>query len=309
VDVRICVIGGSGHIGKNLVEMLVGDGFEVAIVTRGHTPIPSTAPWEKVQVTRHEYRRGDPEWARCLKAIGAQVVVDIPGADVPATYDAAKGACEHFIACGSVWMFGEPKVVPTPEEAQSPCPFEGYAVRYRELLETRSRASADGIAFTAIMPPNICGPGKVPLEARGGRSLEVHAAHRRGEPVPLPEPGQTLIGPCDAEDVARAFFLAVHQRQAAAGEIFNVGARYALTALQFVQTYAEIYGVNIPVEWHSWQEFATVISPDLGTHFHFKAHMCPDLAKISARIGYAPYFTPQETMERAVAWMRDQGMV
>jgi len=32
---KICVIGGTGHIGRNLVEMLVREGFEVIVITRG----------------------------------------------------------------------------------------------------------------------------------------------------------------------------------------------------------------------------------------------------------------------------------
>jgi nucleoside-diphosphate-sugar epimerase len=306
---RICVIGGSGHIGKNLVKMLLDDGCEVTVVTRGRTPIPTTGKWDKVAIVRASYNRSDPEWARCMRDAAAEVVIDIPGTDVPATYEAVKARCKHFIACGSIWMFGEPRVVPTPEETQNPCIFEGYAVRYRELHETKDRATRDGIPFSAVMPPNICGPCQIPLECRGGRSLDVHKSHMRGEPVPLPEPGQTLIGPCDAEDVAQAFFLAFQNCDAAAGEIFNVGSAYALTALQFVETYAQIYGVKIPIEWHTWQDYATKISPDLGANFHFRAHMCPDLTKVRARLGYEPRYTPEETMERAVRWMKDEGMI
>ena len=306
---KVCVIGGSGHTGRNLVPMLAGEGNDVSIVGRGRTPIPAGGLWDKVRVFECDYRRGDESWAQCVREIAAEVIVDIPATDVPGTYAAARAACKHFIACGSVWMLGEPRVVPTPEETQNPCPFEGYALRYRELLETRERARSDGIAFSAIMPPNICGPGKIPLDGRGGRSPEVHASHRRGEPVPLPEPGQTLIGPCDAEDVAQGFFRAVQRRDAAAGEIFNVGSRYALTARQFIETYAQIYGVAIPIEWYSWQEYSETISPDLGANFHFKAHMCPDLTKIAARLGYAPLYTPEETMARAVRWMQAQGLV
>jgi nucleoside-diphosphate-sugar epimerase len=306
---KVCVIGGSGHIGKNLVEMLVGDGHQVSIVTRGRTAIPSGGKWDKVTVIKREYRRDDEEWARFIRATAAEVMIDIPGTDVPATYDAAKQKCRHFIACGSVWMFGEPRVVPTPEETQTLCPFEGYAIRYRELHETRDKAARDGMAFTAIMPPNICGPYQIPLEGRGGRSIEVHKSHMRGEPVPLPEPGNTLIGPCDAEDVAQGFFLALQQRDAAAGEIFNVGSAYALTALQFIETYAQIYRVKIPIEWHTWADYSTKVLPDLGANFHFKAHMCPDLTKIAARLGYRPRYTPEETMSRAVSWMRSGGLL
>lgn len=36
--------------------------------------------------------------------------------------------------------------------------------------------------------------------------------------------------------------------------------------------------------------------------------MCPDISKIR-KLGYEPRYTPEESMERAVAWMRDRGMV
>lgn len=304
-----CVIGGSGHIGKNLVHMLLEDGHEVTIITSGRRPIPETDEWRKVKRVRHNYQRNDPQWPNVLRDVNAEVVIDIPGTDVPATYGAVKGSANQLVACGSIWMFGEPRVVPTPEETQTECAFEGYAVRYRELLETRDAAQRDGFLFAAVMPPNIAGAGQIPLDCLGGRSIEVHKAHQRGEPVALPEPGQTLIGPCGAEDVAQGFFLAVKHPEAAAGEIFNVGTAYALTALQFVEAYASIYGKPIPINWVSWQEYSTVVSPSLGANFHFKAHMCPDISKIRSKLGYVPKYTSEQSLERGVAWMRQQGMI
>ncbi len=135
------------------------------------------------------------------------------------------------------------------------------------------------------MPPNICGPGKIPLDCYGSRSIENHKNHLLGKPVTLPEPGQTLIGPCDAEDVARGFYLSVMSPENAADEIFNVGSSYALTARQFVETYGKIYGVKIPIEWCSWKEYAEEINPQPGANFHFKAHMCPDISKNFKKAG------------------------
>ncbi len=304
---RICLIGGTGHIGQPLTRMLLEAGHEVTVVTSGRTRAPECPLWRRVKQVRQRY--GAPGWAEALRGLGPEVVIDILQGDSPGLYEALRGVCGHFVVCGSLWMFGLPRQVPTPEATQAPCVFEGYAARYRSLLETRDRARADGVAFTAIMPPNICGPGKVPLEGRGGRDLEVHRAHRRGDPVVLPEPGSVLIGPCDAEDVARGFFLAVQHRDAAAGCIFNVGSAYALTAVQFIETYGAIYGRRIPIEWVSWERFAGDILPDVGAHWHFKANMCPDIASIRARLGYEPAYTPEQTMERAVRWMVDSGLL
>jgi len=234
-------------------------------------------------------------------------VIDILGADLVGLYHVTRNDCRHLIACGSVWMFGDPMLVPTPDETQGPCLFEGYARRYAEILEIKKQAAEDGISFTAIMPPNICGPGKIPLDTMGGRDINVHCALSRGEEVLLPSPGSNLIGPCDAEDIAHAFALAVGKRDSASGEIFNVGSAYALTAQRFVEVYGEIHGVSIPIRWVDWQKYVAEVSPDLGAHYHFKVNMCPDIRKIKAKLGYEPKYTPEQTMARAVHWMRECG--
>lgn len=304
---NICVIGGSGHIGRNLVTMLVEAGHRVTVVASGRTELPDSGVWKSVHLVRQTY--GAAGWTNAIGNLKAEVMIDILQGNSPELYDAVKETCVHFIVCGSVWMFGLPGIVPTPDTTQGPCPFEGYARRYEQMREIKTRAAADGLAFTAIMPPNICGPYKIPLDCKGGRSLEAHLAHQRGEPVTLPAPGNNLIGPCDAEDVARGFFCAVQNRKGAAGEIFNVGSAYALTAVDFVKTYADIYGVKIPIEFVSWNKFEQEVLPDIGANWHFKANMCPDISKIARQVGYAPKYTPEQTLERGVRWMMAEGMI
>lgn len=306
---NICVIGGTGHIGGFLTPFLVEDGHDVTVVSTGRKPAPDTPPWRSVTIRTGTYARNSAEWTEFITSVGADVIVDILGADVPGLYNAVRGTCRQLVVCGSLWMFGFPKVVPTPEITQGPCEFEGYAQRYEELCATRDQAARDGLAFAALMPSNICGPGKIPLDARGGRGIEEHRSYARGEPVVLPAGCNTLISPCDASDIATGFRLAVRDPDAADGEILNVGAAYALTAPQLVAAYAEIYDTTIPIEEISWDEFLTDYMPDPGANFHFRAHMCPDISKLRTKLGYEPRYTPEETMARAVAWMREEGML
>ena len=287
--------------------MLLDDGADFTVVTSGRTPTPTLPGWDKVDLVHCKV--GSDEWPSCLQELAPEVIIDIPGGLAPDTYQAAKPSCKHYILCGSVWMFGEPHTVPTPDETQAPCPFEGYDVRYVEMQELRDTAAGDGIAFNAVMPPNICGPYKIPLDGVGGRDIDVHKAHQRGEPCPLPAPGNNTVGPCDAWDVAQGFFLSMKNRDAANGHIFNVGAPYSLTAKKFIETYGEIYGVEIPIEWYGWKEYSESIVPGIGANFHFGAHMCPDLTKINRQLGYVPRYTPEQTMERAVKWMMDEGLL
>jgi nucleoside-diphosphate-sugar epimerase len=303
---KICIIGGTGHIGTNLVRMLVKERCEISLIARG---INAVFENQKIKFFKKAYDNSSSEWERIFDEIKPEIIIDILGTYAPVVYETGKRFCRHFILCGSIWMFGEPKIVPTPEITQATCIFPGYAKRYAEMQQIKQQAKKDGIIFTAIMPPNICGPGKIPLDCYGNRSIENHIKHKNGKPVALPEPGQTFIGPCDAEDVAKGFYLAVMQPENAADEIFNVGAKYAITVKNFVETYGKIYNIEIPVEWFSWKEYSEKINPSPGANFHFKAHMCPDISKISKKLAYHPEYSPEETMERAVNWMKKQNML
>ena len=305
---KVLVIGGTGHIGLFLVPMLAEKAQRVIVVSRGRKSWDAQG-WDNVETVQANYERNDRKWLDFIAQAEFDVLIDILGTNVPVTYEVVKERCKHFIVCGSLWMFGPPKVVPTPPETQGPCAFADYARRYSELLATKEQARKDGLAFTAIMPPNICGPGKIPLDCQGGRSLEVHREHMQGKPVKLPHGCNTLIGPCDAEDIARAFVLAACQTDAAAGEIFNVGSAYALPAPQFIETYGQIYDSQIPIEYVSHKEYFEVVLPSVGANYHFSQHMLPDISKLRTKLGYNPMYSPEQTLARAVEWMKGQKLL
>jgi nucleoside-diphosphate-sugar epimerase len=310
-SMKVTLIGGTGHTGTFLTRQLLDAGDKVTIVSSGRKPVPDCTG-SGLSYVKFTYADmfADGSFESFLKESRPDAVVDILQGNTEGLYNACLSAgVGQIVVCGSLWMFGRPKVVPTPEITQTPCPFEGYQKRYNEMLAAIELSKKDGISFSAVMPPNICGPGKIPLEGAGGRSIEVHRAHRRGEEVVLPFPGTNLVGPCDADDVARGFFCALRNPAAAAGEIFNAGSAYALTAEQFIATYAEIHKTRIPIRYVSVEDYIKNVSPELGANYHFTEHMCPDTGKAAEKLGYKALYTPEETMERAVRWMLDQGLL
>jgi nucleoside-diphosphate-sugar epimerase len=295
--------------------MLVRDGAQVVVICRGQSKLPEADEWSRVRIERGSYGEADAraDWSVLVEKVlrEGDTLIDILGADLAGTYEVARQRdVAHVIACGSVWMLGEPKRVPFNEISQTPSWDEGYASRWKVIQDVLRRSIAgEGPLFTAILPPNISGPGKIPLETQGGRDIAVHRALMVGKPVLLPEGPDVLIGPCDAEDVARPFCLAARQPQRAAGEIFNVGSAYALTASEFVATYGRIYGVRIPIRRVPWKQFAEEVVPDRGSRYHFEAHMCPDISKLRQRLGCEPRHTPEQSLWRAVEWMRQRGLL
>ncbi len=257
---KILVIGGTGHVGMFMVPKLVEAGLEVIVVGSGRTPLPDNKIWSGVKYLICNVQNTD-ELNR-LPDETPDIVIDMPGT-AWGVYQKMKSVSKHIIACGSVWMFGEAKMVPTPEETQNDCVFEAYKKRYSEILQLIEISKKDGVAFTAIMPPNICGPGKIPIDCLGGRSLDLHRDHAKGKEVVLPDGPDALIGPCDAEDIADCFVKAALNRNKSANQIFNVGSAYALTAIELVKAYSEIYNVEIPVKRVSWDKYIANISPGM----------------------------------------------
>ncbi|MBQ9968774.1 MAG: NAD-dependent epimerase/dehydratase family protein [Oscillospiraceae bacterium] len=304
---KFLIIGGTGHVGTFLTKILYEQGHDVYIGHRGSTKIPEDPVFSKVSyVTCDSWDLAE------MEALSARehfdVIVDFPGT-IWNVWQAFRNNADHIISCGSVWMFGCPKVIPTPERYQGPCPFDIYEERNRAYTKILAESRTTRAVFSAVMPPNISGPGKTPLDTLGGRDEEVHRANMRGEKVYLPEGPEATICPCDAYDLAMLFALAANDRVAADGQIFNGGTGRSLTATEYVDTFARIHGVEIPIEYVPWEVYKNEISPGIGYWWHFYAHMTPDITKAKTLLGYRPRYTSEEAMARGIAWMKEQKLL
>jgi len=304
---KVLIIGGTGHVGTNLVHILHEQGHEVIIGSRGATHIPADPTFSKVRfVTCDAFSIASLEDLSHHERF--DVIIEFPGV-IEQVWTVFKNKADHIISCGSVWMFGAPRVIPTPERIQGACPFDVYEERNIAYTKILAESRTTKAVFSAVMPPNISGRGKVPLDTLGGRDIEIHKANMRGEVVYLPEGPESTICPCEAYDLAMLFALCVNNRTAAAGQIFNGGTDHALTSTQFVDTFAQIHGVNIPIEYVPWNIYKSEISPGIGYWWHFYAHMSPDISKAKKLLGYKPRYTSEEAMDRAVAWMKDSHLI
>ncbi|MBR1983764.1 MAG: NAD(P)-dependent oxidoreductase [Clostridia bacterium] len=303
---KILVIGGTGHVGSFLVPKLLKNGHDVYVGTRGGTKLRDETTFNGAKFIT--VNSSEVESLTVLRKERFDVVIEFPGS-AKLVWDVLADTVSHFIACGSLWMFGYPKIVPTPEISFEKCFVKSYERRFDEIQIMLLESGNGKAVFTAIMPPNICGPGKIPLDQYGGRDIAFHKQMALGETVYIPDGPECLIGPCDAEDIAELFFLAVENRVASAGQIFNVGSEYSLTTSEFIRAYARIYGVEIPIEKISWERYINEINTSKVAWWHLYAPMLPDLGKAKKLLGYRPRYTPEETMKRAVDWMKQEGLL
>lgn len=306
---RVCVIGGTGHIGGALVPLLNKDDHQISVISRGKSSVPDAEHWKNVTLRNIDYRRRDESWHKFIREIEADIIIDIPGIDIPGTYREIQDHVQHYIAFGCYRMYGEPIVVPTPEEAQNYCEFSDLAERFGEILGIQNQAIADGVQFTALIPTEIMGPGAVPVNGIGGYELPIHKQHAAGESIKLPMGGHSLFAPIDVEDVARAVLAVVNNPSRVTGEILNLGPAYAITLEKFVQELSTAHRTNIPLEYIPWDTYFHEHNPDPWKNYIFRSHMAPDISKIRRILQFEPMIAPEAAIERSIDWMRKNQLI
>ena len=109
---KILVIGGTGHVGNYLVPKLLKNGHDVYVGTRGQIQPRDAESLQGAKFIKVNAR--DKENLCALKEERFDVIIDFPGS-AKLVWDVLAEGVSHIIACGSLWMFGYPKIVPTPE--------------------------------------------------------------------------------------------------------------------------------------------------------------------------------------------------
>src|SRR5438045_711885 len=131
---RVVIIGGSGHVGTYLVPHLVELGHEVVNVSRGQRKAyqPHEA-WDSVQhVTVDRTAEATAgTFGKRIRDLHPDVVIDMISFTLDSTrhlVDALRGQVQHFLHCGTIWVYGPSVQVPSTEE-QPRHPFGEYGIQ------------------------------------------------------------------------------------------------------------------------------------------------------------------------------------
>lgn len=308
---RIVVIGGRGHIGTYLIPMLIEKGHEVINVSRGQrAPYLPHAAWNQVKQVEadRDAEDGQKTFAKRILDLKADIVIDM----ICFTEDSARqlvetlqGHVQHFLHCGTIWVYGHSTTVPATED-QPLYPFGEYGIQKAKIEKyLLAQSRQNGFPATVIRAGHIVGPGYNPLNPAGHFNPQVFAQLARGEELALANIGLETVHHVHAMDVAQGFMQAITHWSTSIGESFNIVSPAAITLRGYAETVASWFGQTAALKFLSWENWQKTVSEDeaKATWDHIAHSPNASIAKAQRLLDYAPKYSSMEAVYESVMWL------
>lgn len=285
---KILIMGGTRFIGVFMSRLLVQEGHQVTLFTRGKAPITQQLPGEsdkdyadfKSQILHLKGDRKDYDFVKSsLSAEGYDVVYDINGREaeeVEPILDALPNL-EQYIYCSSAGVY-----------LKTDCPphYEVDAVdpksRHKGKLDTENLLVARDVNWTSLRPVYIYGPLNYnPVEEWFFHRLKA------GRPIPVPNSGIQITQLGHVKDLATAF-IQVLGNEKASKQVFNISGEKYVTFDGLARACAKAGGFPEPeIVHYNPKEF------DFGKKkpFPFRdQHFFASVDKAKSLLGWKPEF-------------------
>lgn len=314
---HVAVIGGTGHIGTYLVPELVALGHEVTVVSRGErSPYQTHAAWNQVRMVKMD-READEQRAEFgpkIRALGADVVIDLicfTEHSAKHLVEALRGHVQHFLHCGTIWIYGPSASVPATED-QPRKPFGDYGIQ-KAAIEAYllKEARQNGFPATCLHAGHIVGPGWKLINPQGNVNLDVFAKLKRGDELVLPHFGMETLHHVHASDVAQSFIKAMQHWSTAVGESFHAVSPAALTLRGYAEAVAAYFGQEAHLRFVSWDEFRAIVGEEdaRATYDHIAHSPNASIDKARRLIDYNPRYTSLQAIYEALDWLVADGQI
>ena len=314
---RVIIIGGTGHVGTYLVPYLIDAGHEVINLSRQqHEPYLPNPAWKKVQQVNidRDLEEAAGAFGGRVRDLYPDVVIDMICFKLESArqlVEALRGQVQHFLFCGTIWVHGPSKVVPTTEQ-QPRRPFGEYGIQKAAIEDyLLDQARRHGFPATILHPGHIVGPGWEPLNPAGHFNPVVFEKLAHGEELILPNLGMETVHHVHADDVAQSFMKALTNWSAAVGESFHVVSPAALTLRGYVENVAEWFGQPANLRYLPWEEWRTTVTPEesSATWDHIAHSPNCSIAKARRLLDYQPRYSSLQGVFESVEWLIQHGKI
>ena len=314
---RGIVIGGSGHVGTYLVPRLVAAGHSVVNVARGtRQPYTPHAAWSQVEIVTidRDAEEAAGTFGTRIAALEPDIVVDMISFTLDSTQQlvaALRGKVQHFLHCGTIWVYGHNPVVPATED--QPLNGIGPYGSQKAAIETwlLNEARRNGFPATVFRPGHIVGPGWTPLNPAGNFNSVVFSQIARGDELTLANFGMETVHHVHADDVAQIAMGAIANRAASVGEAFNAVSAQAINLKGFATAMYRWFGKEPRLSYEGYETWKTKQSPEdaQATWEHIFRSPSHSIAKAERLLGYKPRYSSLEAVYEAVTWLIAHGEI
>jgi len=314
---RVIIIGGTGHVGTYLVPELVEAGHEVINLSRQqHQPYQANSTWKKVRqvIVDRDLEEIAGTFGGRVSELHPDVVIDMICFKLESArqlVEALRGQVQHFLSCGTIWVHGPSKVVPTTEQ-QPREPFGDYGIQKAAIEDyLLEQAHRHGFPATILHPGHIVGPGWVPLNPAGHFNPVVFEKLARGEELTLPNLGMETVHHVHADDVAQSFMKALANWNAAVGESFHVVSPAALTLRGYAEAIADWFGQPTNLRYLPWEEWRNTVTVEesSATWDHIAHSPNCSIAKAERLLDYRPRYSSLQGVFESVEWLMHNGKI
>jgi nucleoside-diphosphate-sugar epimerase len=289
---RVLVVGGTEFISLHLVQALLRDRHEVAVLNRGRHPERAPKGVRTIVCDRKD-------WTALKTALAGERfdgLVDVTyapttGEDIDALLAALGGRLGHaiFVSTGRVHDHALP--MPLAEEAPRTLYWGEYA---RLKIAGEDAYTRSGVPATIVRPTHIYGP----LNTRNNETFFFDRL-LRDRPILVPGHGGWLRQFGHVADLADAMAAMLGDRRAF-GQAYNVTGEEIVTQVGFVDLVAEV--VKRPAR------LVYVAKAPFGQNLTYDAHAVYTTAKIRRELGIAPRYTLASGLAQTFDWYRREGL-
>lgn len=313
---RILVTGAAGFIGGHVVDLLIARGYAVIafdnLSTGSRSDVHSQAQFVEGDVRSMEDLT--PIFASGVDAVlhfAGQASIRLSFADptldlnvntlgtINLLQQCLTHQVERFLFASSMTIYGNPAVVPTPEDAP-PNPVSYYAItkyaaeRYVHLTAAR-RDLATPLNVTSFRMFNVYGERQSLTNAYQGVFAIFIGNLLRGEAINIHSDGQQARDFVHVSDVARAWVDAI-DNPASFGRVINLGTGQMCSVNQLCDLVLEAFNhtrESYPIHYHPAQP------GDLRAS-------AADIQLAQTLLGWLPEVSIARGMPATIAWARGQ---
>lgn len=302
------VLGGTGFVGRRLVETLAADGVETCVLNRGRTQnaLPDCVGCLVADRTDAAAMRAalrGREWDAVYDVSG--VVQVAGGSDVGELLELLDGRIARYVFVSSQSVYRMDGRFPWDETSPTVAPdrsgYAGFKVAVEHELLVRNHET--GFPVGIVRPAAIYGP------CNNIYDME-RAMFRRlldGRPILLPYAGLVVASYGHVDDLCRAL-RTIATDLAAVGEIFNITAG-AVTSAAYVDTLAAVAGVDAQLV-HIPDDVVESTGPPLCSRLFLpRHHGMLDVTKARTVLGLTPAYDLAAGHAHTLGWLRGQGVL